>query len=66
MLPFWKRGLSNGIETKVWDKRILLDKLVGLSVIPRLLSLIQGREVSQRKRFEGRRLDWKENSTQEI
>ena len=66
MLPFWKRALSNRIETKVCDERILLDKLIGLSVMPRLLSLIQDREVSQRKRFKGRRLDWKENSTQEI
>lgn len=48
---FLEEALNNGIETKVWDERILLDKLVGFSIILRLLSLIQGRKV---KSVEGR------------
>lgn len=60
ILPSWKRALRNGIKTNVWYERILLSKLVGLNIIPRVHSLIPGRKVSQRRQYEGRGFDWKE------
>lgn len=61
---FLEEALNNGIETKIWDERTLLDKLVGLSKTSKF-DTRQESQVSRRKRFEGRRFDWKENSTQE-
>ena len=54
------------IKPNVWDERFLLDKLGRVNIIPRVLSLIEGRKVSQSRHVKVKALSGKKIHSQEI